>query len=195
MSFELLATDPKTAARRGRLHTPHGTIETPIFMPVGTQGTVKSVHPVELNAIGAQVILGNTYHLFVRPGMEVMREAGGLHKFANWDKPILTDSGGFQVFSLAKIRKITEEGVQFNNHVDGSPMLLGPESAMEVQAALRVTLPTAADGCRYPRCVAYASEPGPHAAGRAAARVGGQASADDQWQTTTALRHRAGQCV
>jgi len=95
------------------LHTPHGVIETPIFMPVGTQGSVEVSHPYELEAIGAQVILGNTYHLFVRPGMDVMREAGGLHEFANWDKPILTDSGGFQVFSLAKIRKITEEGCHF----------------------------------------------------------------------------------
>ena len=159
MSFELLATDPKTAARRGRLHTPHGTTDTPIFMPVGTQGTVKSVHPVELNAIGAQVILGNTYHLFVRPGMDVMREAGGLHKFANWDKPILTDSGGFQVFSLARIRKITEEGVQFNNHVDGTPMLLGPESAMEVQAALGSDIAMLFDECPpYPCDAAYAAK-------------------------------------
>jgi queuine tRNA-ribosyltransferase len=110
MSFELLATDPSSQARRGRLTTPHGVVETPVFMPVGTQGTVKAMHPDELRALNSQIILGNTYHLFVRPGMEIMKEAGGLHAFSNWDRPILTDSGGFQVFSLAKLRKIKEEG-------------------------------------------------------------------------------------
>src|ERR1700755_2652531 len=124
--FELLKTDPETKARRGRVHTNHGVIETPIFMPVGTQGTVKSVAPWELRELQAQVILGNTYHLFVRPGMEVMKHFGGLHNFRNGDGPILTDSGGFQVFSLARLRKITEEGVQFQNHLDGTPMFLGP---------------------------------------------------------------------
>jgi queuine tRNA-ribosyltransferase len=157
--FELLATDPSSAARRGRLHTPHGVVETPIFMPVGTQGSVKSVHPQELDAIGAQIILGNTYHLFVRPGMEVMRGAGGLHKFANWDKPMLTDSGGFQVFSLARIRKIKEEGVHFQNHVDGTPMFLGPETAMEIQAALGSDIAMLFDECPpYPCEPDYASK-------------------------------------
>src|ERR1700710_2872352 len=134
--FTLQATDPNSLARAGRLETPHGPIETPVFMPVGTQGSVKGVHPDELKALGAQVILGNTYHLAIRPGMEIMKQAGGLHKFANWDKPILTDSGGFQVFSLVKIRKIKEEGVHFQSHVDGAPMFLSPEVSMEIQATL-----------------------------------------------------------
>ena len=145
--FELLATDPKSSARRGRLHTPHGIVETPIFMPVGTQGSVKSIHPVELEALGAQIILGNTYHLFVRPGLDIIREAGGLHAFANWQHPMLTDSGGFQVFSLARLRKITEEGVHFQNHVDGTPMFLGPETAMEAQAALGSDIAMLFDEC------------------------------------------------
>ncbi len=149
--FELLSTCPKTGARRGRLHTPHGMIETPIFMPVGTQGTVKGVSPDELRALNAQVVLGNTYHLFVRPGMEIMKEAGGLHRFMNWNGPILTDSGGFQVFSLAKIRRIKEEGCYFNNHVDGTPMFLGPETAMETQAALGSDIAMLFDECTpYP---------------------------------------------
>ena len=145
--FELLATDPKSSARRGRLHTPHGIVETPIFMPVGTQGSVKSIHPVELEALGAQIILGNTYHLFVRPGLDIIREAGGLHAFANWQHPMLTDSGGFQVFSLARLRKITEEGVHFQNHVDGTPMFLGPETAMEAQAVLGSDIAMLFDEC------------------------------------------------
>ncbi|MEP6670994.1 MAG: tRNA guanosine(34) transglycosylase Tgt, partial [Chthoniobacter sp.] len=124
--FTLLKTDTATKARRGRLVTNHGVVETPIFMPVGTQGSVKAVSPAELRQVGAQIILGNTYHLFVRPGMEVMKHFGGLHRFMNWDGPILTDSGGFQVFSLAKLRKITEEGVHFQNHLDGAPCFLGP---------------------------------------------------------------------
>lgn len=149
--FELLATDPSSHARRGRLTTPHGVVETPVFMPVGTQGSVKAVHPDELRALNSQIILGNTYHLFVRPGMEIMKEAGGLHKFANWDRPILTDSGGFQVFSLAKIRKIKEEGCSFNNHVDGTPMFIGPETSMEIQATLGSDIAMLFDECTpYP---------------------------------------------
>ena len=134
--FTLLQTDSSSKARRGRLQTRHGMIETPVFMPVGTQGTVKSVSPDELHELGAQIILGNTYHLFVRPGMDVMRHFGGLHRFMVWDGPILTDSGGFQVFSLARLRKITEEGVHFQNHLDGAPCFLGPREAMEIQATL-----------------------------------------------------------
>jgi queuine tRNA-ribosyltransferase len=134
--FTLLGTDPSSKARRGRLVTRHGVVETPIFMPVGTQGSVKSVAPWELTELGALIILGNTYHLFVRPGMDVIEHFGGLHEFMQWRGPILTDSGGFQVFSLAKLRKITEEGVHFQNHLDGSPMFLGPREAMEIQAAL-----------------------------------------------------------
>lgn len=145
--FELLATDSESAARRGRLHTPHGVVETPIFMPVGTQGTVKAVHPEELRALEAQIVLGNTYHLWVRPGTDIIREAGGLHRFMNWDGPILTDSGGYQVFSLAKLRKIKEEGCYFNNHVDGTPMFLGPETAMEIQAVLGSDIAMLFDEC------------------------------------------------
>jgi queuine tRNA-ribosyltransferase len=145
--FELLATDPSSAARRGRLRTPHGVVETPIFMPVGTQATVKSVHPDELRALEAQIILGNTYHLWVRPGTDIIREAGGLHAFMNWDRPILTDSGGYQVFSLAKLRKIREEGCHFNNHVDGTPMFLSPEIAMEIQATLGSDIAMLFDEC------------------------------------------------
>ena len=124
LDFKLLQTDGN--ARRGRLTLNHGVIETPIFMPVGTQGSVKGVSPRELHEMEAQIILGNTYHLFVRPGMDVIREFGGLHRFMSWDGPILTDSGGFQVFSLAKLRKITEEGVHFQNHLDGAPCFIGP---------------------------------------------------------------------
>lgn len=153
--FELLTTCPHTGARRGRLRTPHGVIETPVFMPVGTQGTVKAVHPDELRSLEAQIILGNTYHLFVRPGMDIMREAGGLHRFMNWSGPILTDSGGFQVFSLAKIRRIKEEGVHFNNHVDGTPMFIGPETAMEIQAVLGSDI-----AMLFDECTPYPCEPG-----------------------------------
>jgi queuine tRNA-ribosyltransferase len=157
--FELLQTDPDSKARRGRLHTNHGIIETPIFMPVGTQGTVKSVAPWELRELRAQVILGNTYHLFVRPGMEVMRHFGGLHAFMAWDGPILTDSGGFQVFSLARLRKITEEGVHFQNHLDGTPMFLGPREAMETQATLGSDIAMIFDECPpYPCEYDYAAE-------------------------------------
>lgn len=145
--FELLATDPTSSARRGRLQTPHGVVETPIFMPVGTQGTVKGMHPTELESLEAQIVLGNTYHLWVRPGTEIIQGAGGLHRFMGWDHPILTDSGGFQVFSLAKLRKIKEEGCYFNNHVDGTPMFLGPETAMEIQATLGSDIAMLFDEC------------------------------------------------
>ncbi len=145
--FELLTTDPATKARRGRLTTAHGVIETPAFMPVGTQGSVKAVSPRELRELEAQIILGNTYHLFVRPGMEVMRHFGGLHRFMNWDGPILTDSGGYQIFSLAKMRKITEEGAHFQNHLDGTPTFISPEIAMEIQASLGSDIAMVLDEC------------------------------------------------
>ncbi|MFN2621501.1 MAG: tRNA guanosine(34) transglycosylase Tgt [Chthoniobacterales bacterium] len=145
--FELGARDQNTKARRGRLKTGHGVIETPAFMPVGTQGSVKAVSPRELRELEAQIILGNTYHLFVRPGLEVIRAVGGLHCFMNWDGPILTDSGGYQIFSLAKLRKITEEGVQFQNHIDGSPALISPELAMEIQATLGSDIAMVLDEC------------------------------------------------
>lgn len=148
--FELLSQDGK--ARRGRLTTRHGVIETPVFMPVGTQGTVKAVSPRELRELNSQIILGNTYHLFVRPGMEVMRHFGGLHRFMGWQGPILTDSGGFQVFSLAKLRKITEAGVHFQNHLDGSPCFIGPETAMEIQAFLGSDIAMAFDECPHHDC-------------------------------------------
>jgi queuine tRNA-ribosyltransferase len=145
--FELLAQDRQTKARRGRLTTGHGVIETPAFMPVGTQGSVKAMSPGELREVNAQIILGNTYHLFVRPGLEVIRHFGGLHQFMNWDGPILTDSGGYQIFSLAKLRKITEEGVHFQNHVDGTPAFISPEIAMEIQATLGSDIAMTLDEC------------------------------------------------
>lgn len=132
--YECLATDG--AARRGRLHLPRGIIDTPQFMPVGTYGSVKGLTPEELEAAGAQIVLGNTFHLMLRPGPEIMRRLGGLHRFMHWDKPILTDSGGFQVWSLAKLRKLTEEGVTFASPIDGSRVFLSPERAIEVQHAL-----------------------------------------------------------
>lgn len=132
-SFEVVKQDKTTGARAGILHTPHGDVLTPVYMPVGTQATVKAVLPSTLKEIGAQIILSNTYHLHVRPGDEIIRAAGGLHKFMNWDRPILTDSGGFQVFSLAEMRNVTEEGVTFRSHVDGARLHMTPESCMEIQ--------------------------------------------------------------
>ena len=145
--FELLGKDASSKARRGRLTTPHGAIDTPAFMPVGTQGSVKAVSSRELHELGAQIVLGNTYHLFVRPGLDVIRQFGGLHRFMNWDGPILTDSGGYQIFSLAKLRKITEEGVNFQNHIDGSPAFISPEIAMEIQATLGSDIAMVLDEC------------------------------------------------
>ena len=149
--YELIKTCKQSGARLGRLHTPHGVIETPIFMPVGTQATVKSMTPEELKEIGSQIILSNTYHLYMRPGHDLVKEAGGLHKFMNWDRPILTDSGGFQVFSLGPLRKITEEGVHFRSHIDGSKHFISPEKAMEIQNALGSDIMMAFDECApYP---------------------------------------------
>jgi queuine tRNA-ribosyltransferase len=145
--FELLAQDRQSKARRGRLTTAHGAIETPAFMPVGTQGSVKAVSPRELRELNAPIVLGNTYHLFVRPGIEVIKHFGGLHKFMTWDRPILTDSGGYQIFSLAKLRKISEDGVQFQNHVDGMSAFISPEIAMEIQAALGSDIAMVLDEC------------------------------------------------
>ncbi len=145
--FEVRATDKSTRARSGRLKTEHGLIETPAFMPVGTQGSVKAVSSRELRELNTQIVLGNAYHLFVRPGLEVIRHLGGLHSFMNWDGPILTDSGGYQIFSLAKLRKITEEGVHFQNHVDGTPAFISPEIAMEIQAALGSDIAMVLDEC------------------------------------------------
>jgi queuine tRNA-ribosyltransferase len=156
--FELLHQETTSRARRGRLTTAHGVVETPIFMPVGTQATVKAVSPAELRELSAQIILGNTYHLFVRPGMDVMRHFGGLHEFMRWGGPILTDSGGFQVFSLAKIRRIAEEGVHFQNHLDGTPTFIGPETAMEIQSVLGSDINMVFDECPpYPCAHDYAA--------------------------------------
>ena len=157
--FELLANDAASKARRGRLTTPHGVIETPVFMPVGTQGAVKTVSPNELHSLRAQIILGNTYHLFVRPGVEVLRHFGGLHAFTAWDGPILTDSGGYQVFSLARLRKISDEGVHFQNHLDGGACFLGPREAMEIQAVLGSDIAMVLDECPpYPCDYDYAAQ-------------------------------------
>jgi queuine tRNA-ribosyltransferase len=146
-SFELFKTDTATAARRGCFHTRHGAVETPQFMPVGTQGTVKAVTPVHLREIGAQIILGNTYHLSLRPGAELVRELGGLHRFMGWDGPILTDSGGFQVFSLAKLRDIRDDGIAFQSHLDGAKLFLGPREVMAIQQALGSDIAMVLDEC------------------------------------------------
>jgi len=157
--FEVLATDTGSEARRGRLVTAHGVIDTPVFMPVGTQATVKSLTPDELEALGAEIILGNTYHLHMRPGAERIARLGGLHAFMHWPRPILTDSGGFQVFSLARINKIEEDGVLFQSHIDGSRHLLSPETAVQIQMQLGSDIAMAFDECNsYPVSYAYASE-------------------------------------
>jgi queuine tRNA-ribosyltransferase len=152
LKFNLLHTDPQSKARAGTIQTDHGEIETPIFMPVGTAGTVKSVHQRELkNDIQAQIILGNTYHLYLRPGTELLEKAGGLHKFNGWDGPILTDSGGYQVFSLSAIRKIKEEGVTFTSHIDGSKHFFTPERAIDIQRSIGGDIIMAFDECTpYP---------------------------------------------
>lgn len=149
--FHLIHQDKATGARAGILHTPHGAIETPAFMPVGTQGAVKAVTPEELSEAGTQIILSNTYHLFLRPGHELIRSLGGLHEFMNWPKPILTDSGGFQIYSLANLAEVKEEGVTFRSHLDGSLQFLSPEISVEVQEALGADLITVLDEClSYP---------------------------------------------
>jgi queuine tRNA-ribosyltransferase len=145
--FEVLATDPSSKARRGRLITAHGVVDTPVFMPVGTQGSVKTLDPRELIEMGAQILLGNTYHLNLRPGLDIIRAAGGLHRFMDWSLPILTDSGGFQVFSLATIRKIHAHGVEFRSHLDGSLLFLGPREVMAVQKALGSDIAMVFDDC------------------------------------------------
>jgi len=158
-AFELLANDRHSKARRGRLKTAHGLIDTPAFMPIGTQGSVKGVSPRELRELNAQIILGNTYHLFVRPGLDVIKHFGCLHNFMSWDGPILTDSGGYQIFSLAKLRKITEEGVEFQNHIDGARAFISPEIAMEIQAALGSDMAMVLDECvPYPCEYDYAAK-------------------------------------
>jgi len=160
MLFDVDAHDPGSSARAGRLHTAHGEVPTPIFMPVGTLGTVKGVHPHELKTdIRAHIVLGNTYHLYLRPGTDILEKAGGLHAFTTWDGPMLTDSGGFQVHSLQDIRKITEEGVKFQSHIDGSSHLFTPESVMDVQRQIGADIVMAFDECTdYPCAKPYARE-------------------------------------
>ncbi|TWH48888.1 tRNA guanosine(34) transglycosylase Tgt [Sporomusa sp. KB1] len=159
ITYELIKQCSKTGARVGRLYTPHGVFDTPIFMPVGTQATVKAMSPDELKDMGAGIILSNTYHLYLRPGHDLVAEAGGLHKFMQWDRGILTDSGGFQVFSLGPLRKITEEGVTFRSHIDGSKHFLSPEKATEVQMALGADIIMAFDECvPYPADHEYARQ-------------------------------------
>ena len=156
ITYELLHQDKNSGARRGVIHTPHGDIQTPVFMPVGTQATVKSLTPEELKEIGAQIILSNTYHLYLRPGHELVKEAGGLHQFMRWDRPILTDCGGFQVFSLSDLRTISEEGVEFKSHLDGSKHFLSPEKVMEIEEALGADIIMAFDECvEYPASYEY----------------------------------------
>ncbi len=146
-SFEEKEKSSNTYGRIGRFTTPHGVIETPVFMPVGTQATVKSLSPEELKEVNSQIILSNTYHLYLRPGHDIVEKAGGLHKFMNWDKPILTDSGGFQVFSLSKLRKITDDGVEFRSHINGAKHYITPEKCMEIQNALGADIIMAFDEC------------------------------------------------
>ncbi|PPL04414.1 tRNA guanosine(34) transglycosylase Tgt [Parapedobacter indicus] len=158
MKFTLQAKDRQSKARAGAIETAHGTIETPIFMPVGTAGTVKAVHQHELvRDIGAQIILGNTYHLYLRPGLDILNRAGGLHRFNGWDKPILTDSGGYQVYSLTEVRKIKEEGVTFRSHIDGSKHLFTPENVVDTQRIIGADIVMAFDECTpYPCDYQYA---------------------------------------
>jgi len=147
LTFEVIKTTEESSARLGRLHTSHGLIETPVFMPVGTQATVKTMTPPELYEIGVNIVLANTYHLYLRPGEDLVAEAGGLHSFMNWGRPILTDSGGFQVFSLSKLRKINDDGVYFNSHIDGSTHFLNPEKVMEIEQALDADIAMCFDEC------------------------------------------------
>ncbi len=186
--FELLASDQHSKARRGRLKTAHGAIDTPTFMPVGTQGSVKGASPRELRELNAQIILGNTYHLFVRPGLDVIKHFGGLHNFMSWDGPILADSGGYQIFSLVKLRKITEEGVEFQNHIDGARAFISPEIAMEIQAALGSDIAMVLDECiPYPCEYDYAAKSAELTA-RWARRCKAVASAVSAEKASNALR-------
>ena len=159
ITYEIIKQCPHTGARAGRIHTPHGSFDTPIFMPVGTQASVKTLAPEELKEMGAGIILSNNYHLFLRPGSKLVKEAGGLHKFMNWDRAILTDSGGFQVFSLGDLRKISEEGVTFRSHIDGSKKFLSPEIATQSQMDLGADIIMAFDECvPYPADFKYTRE-------------------------------------
>ncbi len=179
-SFEVLKTCKQSGARLGLLHTPHGDIHTPVYMPVGTVATVKAMTPREMLEIGTEIMLSNTYHLHLRPGEDLIREAGGLHKFMSWDKPVLTDSGGFQVFSLSGIRKIKEEGVHFQSHLDGSKRFISPEVSMDIQHALGSDIMMAFDVCTAYPCDHATAEDAMHRTHRWAARCQKHHTDDDQ---------------
>ena len=170
IQFELIKTCKQSGARLGILHTPHGDIPTPIYMPVGTQATVKAMTPHEMESLGTKIMLSNTYHLHLRPGEDIVQEAGGLHKFMSWDHPILTDSGGFQVFSLAGLRKITEEGAAFRSHLDGSKRFISPEKSMDIQQALGADIAMAFDVCSPYPCYHKTAEEAMHRTHRWAER-------------------------
>jgi len=161
VKYELIKKCGQTGARLGRVHTPHGSFDTPAFMPVGTQATVKGMSPEELKGINAQIILSNTYHLYMRPGEDIVKEAGGLHSFMNWNRPILTDSGGFQVFSLSDLRDIKEEGVTFKSHIDGSKHFITPEKAIEIQNDLGADIIMAFSVVSFGGGCRKRSQPGP----------------------------------
>lgn len=180
LTFDLLKTDERTGARRGVVHTPHGDIQTPIFMPVGTQATVKATTPRELEEAGAQIILSNTYHLHVRPGEGLVKEAGGLHRFMSWNHPILTDSGGFQVFSLSGLRKIKEEGVAFQSHLDGSRLFISPEVSMQIQQDLGADIAMCFDVCSPYPCDHETAEAAMHRTHRWAQRCKDFHTREDQ---------------
>ena len=180
VTFELIKTCKQSGARLGVLHTPHGDIPTPIYMPVGTQATVKAMTPREMEEVGAKIILSNTYHLHLRPGEDIVREAGGLHTFMDWQHPVLTDSGGFQVFSLSGLRKITEEGVAFRSHLDGSKRFISPEVSMDIQQALGSDIAMAFDVCSAYPCDHRTAEEAMHRTHRWAERCKKHHTREDQ---------------
>ena len=180
VTFELIKTCKQSGARLGVVHTPHGDIPTPIYMPVGTQATVKAMTPREMEEIGTKIMLSNTYHLHLRPGEQLVKEAGGIHKFMSWNKPVLTDSGGFQVFSLAALRKITEEGVSFRSHLDGSKRFISPEVSMDIQMALGSDIAMAFDVCSPYPCDHRTAEEAMHRTHRWAERCKMHHTREDQ---------------
>ncbi|MBE5783494.1 MAG: tRNA guanosine(34) transglycosylase Tgt [Clostridiales bacterium] len=180
VQFELIKTCKQSGARLGILHTPHGDIPTPIYMPVGTQATVKAMTPHEMESLGTKIMLSNTYHLHLRPGEDIVQEAGGLHKFMSWDHPILTDSGGFQVFSLAGLRKITEEGAAFRSHLDGGKRFISPEKSMDIQQALGADIAMAFDVCSPYPCDHKTAEEAMHRTHRWAERCKKHHTRQDQ---------------
>ncbi len=180
VTFELIKTCKQSGARLGVVHTPHGDIPTPIYMPVGTQATVKAMTPREMEEIGTKIMLSNTYHLHLRPGEQLVKEAGGIHQFMSWNKPVLTDSGGFQVFSLAALRKITEEGVSFRSHLDGSKRFISPEVSMDIQMALGSDIAMAFDVCSPYPCDHRTAEEAMHRTHRWAERCKKHHTREDQ---------------